>query len=185
MPPGVWNQSWSTCTATLVTGRPPLPSLSQVGPACGARNAGPDERCALGQAPGPLDVPARLQRAVAGGFQAAGQDPRIRVRALLEEVALERHEDRALLLSRDSVWELEPPLHGSEGDVSVLSRGHGLALGRQHAKRLHEPGSSLRRLDHVVDVPALGGHVGVGELALVFGDELGPASDRILRLVDL
>src|SRR5581483_4968889 len=161
MPPGVWNQSWSTWTATLVTagrpdGRQPgscPTSLSHVAPADRARDAGPDERRALGQAPGPLDVAARLQRAEAGRLQAPGEDPRVGVRALLEKVPLEGDEDRSLLLGREPLRELEPSLHGSERDVAVLARRHRLALGGQDAERPHEPRSRLGGLDHVVDVP--------------------------------
>src|SRR5206468_13124223 len=50
----------------------------------------------------------------------------------------------------------------SEGDIAVLALGKLLALGAQDVEPLHQHLAGLGRVDHVVDVPALGGHERVG-----------------------
>ena len=63
----------------------------------------------------------------------------------------------------------------SERHVAVLAAGQLLALGAQHGQAGDELLAGLRRGDHVVDVAALGGGIGIGVLLGVLGDQLGPA----------
>src|SRR3954471_10530162 len=61
----------------------------------------------------------------------------------------------------------------SQRDVPVLLRRQGLALGAQEAQRPDDLAAGLVRMDHRVDVAALGGEVRVGEMVLVLLDQLG------------
>ena len=56
---------------------------------------------------------------------------------------------------------------GAYGDVAVLLRRPGLALGAQGTQRLDHVRPGVRRRDQRVDVAALGSDVGVGQIVLV------------------
>ena len=62
----------------------------------------------------------------------------------------------------------------SQRDVPVLLGRQGLALGAQQPQHPGDLGPRLVRGDDRVDVAALGGDVGVGQLVVVLGDQLGP-----------
>jgi hypothetical protein len=64
----------------------------------------------VGAVPWLPGVSPHLERAHAGRVDAALQDPRIRLGAFLHEVALERHQDRALLFGGEPFGQLEPTL---------------------------------------------------------------------------
>ena len=116
----------------------------------------------------------RLQRAEPRRVDPALEHPRGRLRALLQEVALERGDDRALLLGREpsgSSKSARRPSHS--GMFPCLRAGTLLALRREHAERLDQPRPRLGRLDHVVDEPALRRDVRGRELPLVLVDQLG------------
>ena len=59
-----------------------------------------------------------------------------------------------------------------ERDVAVLAAGPRLALRQRGLERVDQHRTRAARLDHVVDVAALGGAVRVRELLLVVGDQL-------------
>src|SRR5437867_13160393 len=60
--------------------------------------------------------------------------------------------------------------HSSRRDVAVLARRVGVALRLQDCQGGAEPRARVARLDHLVHVAALGGHVGVGELFAILAD---------------
>src|SRR5512140_1891919 len=70
-----------------------------------------------------------------------------------------------------------PPL---ERDVAMLLLGVAVPLVGQHLECPDQAGSRLRRLDDVIDVAARGGHVRVGELGFVGGNEPGLLGGRIV-----
>jgi hypothetical protein len=53
--------------------------------------------------------PADLERPEPGRLDPTLQDPRRRLRVLLDEVPLERHQHRALLVGGETVGDLEAP----------------------------------------------------------------------------
>src|SRR3954447_2990685 len=63
------------------------------------------------------------------------------------------------------------PASRLQRDVAMLLSRVGVALGREGVEAGDEPRTCLRRPDHVVNVPASGGDVGIGESRLVLGDE--------------
>ena len=72
-----------------------------------------------------------------------------------------------------------------ERDVPVLALRPRLALRQRDLERRDQHRPRPPRLDHVVDVAALGGVVRVGEALLVVGDQLGAARLRIVGLLEL
>src|SRR5439155_21862153 len=102
----------------------------------GSANVAPAviRRHALASELGPLPVPrlasvaTNLQAAEADRLDPSLEDPGGRLRVLLDEVALERHQDRALLLGREPLGELEPAAalfleHGYSGMLPCLRAG--------------------------------------------------------------
>src|SRR5437764_3720633 len=59
-----------------------------------------------------------------------------------------------------------------ERDIPVLAAWPRLCLGQRRLERVDQHGPRPPRLDHVVDVAALGSAVGIRELLLVVGDQL-------------
>src|SRR4029079_16559810 len=59
-------------------------------------------------------------------------------------------------------------------DIAVLALRARLALRERRLERADQVRPRPSRLDHVVDVPSLGGRVRVREPLLVVGDQLGP-----------
>src|SRR5437899_8366470 len=64
------------------------------------------------------------------------------------------------------------PLIGdsSQRDVAVLPRRVGVALGSENGQRGAQPRARVARLDDLVHVAALGGHVRVAELLAILAD---------------
>src|SRR2546426_3476292 len=58
----------------------------------------------------------------------------------------------------------------SQRDVAVLPRRVGVALGLENRQRRAQPRARVARLDDLVHVAALGGHVRVGELLAILAD---------------
>jgi hypothetical protein len=52
----------------------------------------------------------------------------------------------------------------------------------QHVEGVDEAGPGFAGFDHVVDVAALGSHVGIGQLAPVFFDQFGAAGVGVFGL---
>src|SRR6266516_3719777 len=72
--------------------------------------------------PGLACEPAHLERPVPGRLDPTLQDPRCRLRIVLDEVPLERHQGRAFLLRGQPVRKVEPPsVVGLEHDASSYS----------------------------------------------------------------
>ena len=72
-----------------------------------------------------------------------------------------------------------------ERDVAVLARRARLALRDRGPQRVDQHGPRAPRLDHLVDVAALGRGVRVREALLVVGDQLGAPRLRIVGLGEL
>src|SRR6266404_1188023 len=79
------------------------------------------------------------------------------------------------------------PLIGdsSQRDVAVLPRRVGVALGSENGQRGAQPRARVARLDDLVHVAALGGHVRVRELRAVFADARLPEGRGIVRRLEL
>ena len=69
------------------------------------------------------------------------------------------------------------------GTLPCLRLRQLLALGAQHLEAGDELDAGLGRVDHVVDVAALGRDVRVGEALGVLVDQLGPLGDRVVGAV--
>jgi len=58
-------------------------------------------------------------------------------------------------------------------------------LRERRLERVDQVAARLARLDHLVDVAALGRRVRIGERLSVLGDQLGPARLGVIRLREL
>ena len=72
-----------------------------------------------------------------------------------------------------------------ERDVAVLAPRARLALRQRRLERVDQHRPRPPRLDHVVDVAALGGRPRVREALLVVGDQLGAARLGIVGVLEL
>src|SRR2546425_8114361 len=73
----------------------------------------------------------------------------------------------------------------SQRDVAVLPRRVGVALGSQDGQRRAQPRARVTRLDDLVHVAALGGHVWVGELLAILADARLAKGRGVARRLEL
>src|SRR6266498_3050050 len=76
-------------------------------------------------------------------------------------------------------------LLASEGNVAVLAARAGLVLGQRRLERVDQHRARPPRLDHVVDIAALGRGVRIREALPVILDQLLAARIRILGDLEL